>query len=403
MDNNTRKKKRWVECFVGKAFIICLLILILANLLYPSHEKSDEENRMLTQRPKMTLGNLTSGGYMEQYEDYQADQFIGRSFLRKVKVTLNRLGGSREENGVFIGKKGQLMEDIVVPDQDTLRENLAAIKSFSNECGDIPVSMILVPDAAGVLKSELPSLAKVADQNASISQVKKELGDSVQWIDAVKAMNKHKDEKIYYKTDHHWTTLGAFYTFQEAASTLGITADVSSGYVSYPVATDFNGTLAAKSGCRMGEKEEIDIYVPKDVDNDVTVNYVDEQIKTTSLYESKMLKTRDKYAVFLGGNTSLIDIKTLSEKQGRILVIKDSYANSFVPFLTPYFREIVLLDPRYYTGNIQDVMDTYKITDVLFLYNGNTFFQDNNISGVLNSGQSNEAGIHTEEGADPAE
>ena len=153
----------------------------------------------------------------------------------------------------------------------------------------------------------------------------------------------------------------------------------------------------------MGEKEEIDIYVPKDTDNDVTVNYVDEQIKTTSLYESKMLKTRDKYAVFLGGNTSLIDIKTLSEKQGRILVIKDSYANSFVPFLAPYFREIVLLDPRYYTGNIQDVMDTYKITDVLFLYNGNTFFQDNNISGVLNSGQSNETGIHTEEGTDQTE
>ncbi|MCI6464834.1 MAG: DHHW family protein [Faecalicatena sp.] len=403
MDNNIRKKKRWVESFVGKAFIICLLIFVLANLLYPSHEKSEEENRMLTQKPKMTVGNLTSGGYMEQYENYQADQFIGRNFLRKVKVTLNRLGGSREENGVFIGKKGQLLEDIVVPDQETLKENLTAIKTFSQEYSDIPMSMILVPDAASVLSGSLPSFAKVADQNACISQVKKELGDSVQWIDAVKAMNKHQDEKIYYKTDHHWTTLGAFYTFQEAASTLGIDADVSSAYVSYPVATDFNGTLAAKSGCRMGEKEEIDIYVPKDTDNDVTVNYVDEQIKTTSLYESKMLKTRDKYAVFLGGNTSLIDIKTLSEKQGRILVIKDSYANSFVPFLAPYFREIVLLDPRYYTGNIQDVMDTYKITDVLFLYNGNTFFQDNNISGVLNSGKSNETGIHTEEGTDQTE
>lgn len=403
MNNNTRKKKRWPESFVGKAFIVCLLVLIIANLLYPSHEKSDEENRMLTQKPKLTVGNLTSGGYMEQYEAYQADQFIGRNFLRKVKVTLNRIGGSKEENGVFIGKKGQLLEDIVVPEQENLKANLTAIKEFTQEYSKIPVSMILVPDAASVLSSRLPSLAKVADQNASISQVKKELGDSVQWIDAVKTMNKHKDEKIYYKTDHHWTTLGAFYTFQEAASTLGISADVSSAYVSYPVATDFNGTLAAKSGCRMGEKEEIDIYVPKDADNDVIVNYVDEQVKTTSLYESAKLKTRDKYAVFLGGNTSLIDIKTMSPEPKRLLVIKDSYANSFVPFLTPYFREIVMVDPRYYTGNIQDVMETYQITDVLFLYNGNTFFQDNNISGVLSSGQSNEAGVHTEEGADPAE
>ena len=132
-------------------------------------------------------------------------------------------------------------------------------------------------------------------------------------------------------------------------------------------------------------------------------SYVDEQVKTTSLYQSDKLKTRDKYAVFLGGNNALIDIKTMSQEQGRILVIKDSYANSFVPFLTPYFREIVMLDPRYYTGNIQDVMETYHITSVLFLYNGNTFFQDNNINGVLSSEQSNETGVHTEEGAGPAE
>lgn len=388
MNNNKRKKKRWPESFVGKAFIICLLVLIAANLLYPSKKKSTEENRMLTERPKMTVSGLVSGSYMKQYESYQADQFIGRNFLRKLKVTLNRIGGSKEENGVFIGKKGQLLEDIAVPEQDSLKSNVDAIKNFAESYEDIPVSMILVPDAASVLSSRLPSLASVADQNACISQVKKELGSSVQWIDAVQAMNKHKEEKIYYKTDHHWTTLGAFYTFQEAAPTLGISTDVSSSFVSYPVVTDFNGTLAAKSGCRMGEKEEIDIYVPKDADNDVIVNYVDEQVKETTLYEADMLKTRDKYAVFLGGNTSLIDIKTLAPGQKRLLVVKDSYANSFVPFLTPYFREIVMLDPRYYTGNIQDVMDTYNITDVLFLYNGNTFFQDNNISGVLSSEQS---------------
>lgn len=385
MDINKRKKKRWIESFVGKAFIICLLLMIVVNILYPSNEKSEEENRMLTQRPKLTTGSVISGSFMTQYEKYQTDQFAGRSFWRKLKVTLNRLGGSKEENGVFIGRKNQLLEDITIPEGDSLKSNLDAIKAFTQTYEDIPVSMILVPDAASILSSSLPSLATVADQSASISYVKKELGDSVQWVDAVQAMNKHKTEKIYYKTDHHWTTLGAFYTFQEAASTLGISEDVSSRYVSYPIVTDFNGTLAAKTGCRMGVKEEIDIYVPKDTDNDVIVNYVDEQVKTTSLYEDKMLKTRDKYAVFLGGNTSLIDIKTLAEGQKRLLVVKDSYANCFVPFLTPYFREIVMVDPRYYTGNIQDVMETYQITDVLFLYNGNTFFQDNNISGVLSS------------------
>ena len=112
----------------------------------------------------------------------------------------------------------------------------------------------------------------------------------------------------------------------------------------------------------------IDIYVPKTEDNDVVVNYVDEQKKTASLYDSSKLNSRDKYAVYLGGNFSVVDIRTVSESNRRLLLIKDSYANSFVPFLTPYFREIVMVDPRYYSGTIGDIMDTYEITDTLFLY-----------------------------------
>lgn len=163
---------------------------------------------MLSEKPKLTIGSLTSGSYMEQYESYQSDQFIGRNMWRKLKVTLNRFGGSKEENGVFIGKKNQLLEDIAAPDKDLLHSNVAAIKAFSERYSDIPVTMLLVPDAANILSSSLPSLATVADQSTSIGLVKKELGDSVQWVDAVKVLNKHKDEKIYYKTDHHWTTSG---------------------------------------------------------------------------------------------------------------------------------------------------------------------------------------------------
>lgn len=379
------RKKRWVESFIGKVFIIFLLVFTIGNLLAPNQKKSEEENRMLALKPKLTFSSLISGSYMQQFERYQSDQFMGRSGWRKLKVTLNRLGGSQEENGVFIGKKGQLLEDIAVPDRDALGSNVTAMKEFAEKYSDIPVSVLLVPDAANVIRSSLPSLAEVADQNLSIAQLKKELGDSVQWIDGVQALNEHKNERIYYKTDPHWTALGAFYVFEEAAGALGITTDFSSGYASYPIATDFNGSLASRSGCEMNIKEEISIYVPKDTDNDVVVNYVDEQQKTTSLYDLEMLHTRDKYGVFLSGNTSVVDIKTMAESRKKLLIVRDSYANCFVPFLTPYFQEIVLVDPRYYSGTVQDIMETYQITDVLFLYSGNTFFQDNNISGVLSS------------------
>jgi hypothetical protein len=173
--------------------------------------------------------------------------------------------------------------------------------------------------------------------------------------------------------------------FQEAAATLGITQDVASEFVSYSVSTNFNGALSSVSGCQTLKKEILDIYVPKDVEREVVVHYVDEQRKTTSLYDSEKLQTKDQYAVFLGGNSSLIDIKTVSESQKRILVVKDSFANSFLPFLVPYYREIVVVDPRYYTGTMDEIMETYEVDQVLFLYRGNTFFSDHHLAGVLDS------------------
>ena len=196
-------------------------------------------------------------------------------------------------------------------------------------------------------------------------------------------MSKHTNEKIYYKTDHHWTTLGAFYAFQAAAPSLGITDDMSGKYVSYAVTDSFNGSLASKSGMNLKEKEQIDIYVPTEEDTDLIVDYVDEGKRVTSLYNSSALKEKDKYTVFLGGNYSLLDIRTVSTSKEKLLIVKDSFANSFIPFLTPYYREIVVVDPRYYSGTINDLMDSYRISEVLFLYSGNTFFKDNNISGVF--------------------
>ncbi|MCU6746445.1 MULTISPECIES: DHHW family protein [Lachnospiraceae] len=385
MGEKNRKKKGKIENLIGTIFILCLLLIMVLNILLPDKEMSEEENRMLTEKPKLDWSSVTGGNFMESYENYLSDQFVGRNAWRSVKIFLDRLGGSREENGVLIGRKGQLLEKIEVPDKENLSANIEAIQGFMQAYPDIPVSMLLVPDAANILSDTIPPLATVEDQTQLINQVRKELGESVNWVDAVSVLNKHKSEKIYYKTDPHWTALGAFYTFHEAAKALDIDKDFASGYVAHPVTDSFNGTLAAKSGVNLDVKETIDIYVPKDEDNDVIVNYVDEQRRTTSIYDSAKLKTRDKYGVYLGGNSSVIDIKTVSSSSRRLLLVKDSFANCFVQFLTPYFREIILVDPRYYGGNIQNIMENYRITDVMFLYSGNTFFSDNSISGVFAS------------------
>lgn len=377
------RQRKVQEKLVGIIFILTLFLFLIINVIVPDREKSVQENRMLATKPKFRLSSLISGDYDEKFEAYMDDQFVGRDMWRKLKVTVDRIGGSRLENGVYIGTNGQLLEQIEVADKNHLAANIKAIKSFSESQSKIPVRMMLVPDAANVLNHSLPALAKPEDQTQMFSMVRKDLGDSVEWIDVSTELNKHKTEKIYYKTDHHWTTLGAFYAFQAAAPSLGIEGDLSGNYVSYAVSDSFNGMLASKSGVNLGEKEQIDIYVPTEEDTDLIVDYVDEGKRSTSLYDSSKLKEKDQYTVFLGGNSSLLDIRTVSTSTKRLLLVKDSFANSFIPFLTPYYREIVVVDPRYYSGTINDLMDSYRISEVLFLYSGNTFFKDNNISGVF--------------------
>ena len=361
------RQRKVQEKLVGIIFILTLFLFLIINVIVPDREKSVQENRMLATKPKFRLSSLISGDYDEKFEAYMDDQFVGRDMWRKLKVAVDRIGGSRLENGVYIGTNGQLLEQIEVADENHLAANIKAIKSF----------------AANVLNHSLPALAKPEDQTQMFSMVRKDLGDSVEWIDVSTELNKHKTEKIYYKTDHHWTTLGAFYAFQAAAPSLGIDGDLSGKYVSYTVSDSFNGMLASKSGVNFGEKEQIDIYVPTEEDTDLIVDYVDEGKRSTSLYDSSKLKEKDQYTVFLGGNSSLLDIRTVSTSTKRLLLVKDSFANSFIPFLTPYYREIVVVDPRYYSGTINDLMDSYRISEVLFLYSGNTFFKDNNISGVF--------------------
>lgn len=377
------RQRKVQKKLVGIIFILTLFLFLIINVIVPDREKSVQENRMLATKPKFRLSSLISGDYDEKFEAYMDDQFVGRDMWRKLKVTVDRIGGSRLENGVYIGTNGQLLEQIEVADENHLAANIKAIKSFSESQSKIPVRMMLVPDAANVLNHSLPALAKPEDQTQMFSMVRKDLGDSVEWIDVSTELNKHKTEKIYYKTDHHWTTLGAFYAFQAAAPSLGIDGDLSGKYVSYTVSDSFNGMLASKSGVNLGEKEQIDIYVPTEEDTDLIVDYVDEGKRSTSLYDSSKLKEKDQYTVFLGGNSSLLDIRTVSTSTKRLLLVKDSFANSFIPFLTPYYREIVVVDPRYYSGTINDLMDSYRISEVLFLYSGNTFFKDNNISGVF--------------------
>lgn len=384
-ESKKAKRKLHRRKLAALLFLIMLGIICLFNLVSGDKEYSEKENRMLQQRPQFTLAGIESGRLMEQYESYLSDQFVGRNFWVSLKTRIDLLAGKRESNGVFKGKNHYLLEDIASPDQEQMAQNIEAIESFENKYQDIPMYMMLVPNAANIESGKLPGFAVTEDQDQIFQNIQKELGDYIIWVDVTKALKKHKSEDLYYRTDHHWTTLGAFYAFQELASSMKLDTSKVSEWKSYAVTSEFNGTLSATSGYETGYEEPIYVYAPENIEDapEVVVNYVNEKKKTATLYDSSKLEEKDKYAMFLGGNYPMIDIRTTADTTDRLLLIKDSYANCLVPFLVPYYREIIIIDPRYYYGDITEVMESNKITSVLFLYNGNTFVEDNSINGVL--------------------
>ena len=366
-------------------FILLLFGISLINLVTRDRSFSERENRVLEQKPEVTFAGIESGRFMEQYESYKADQFSGRDIWVSLKTNVDYLFGKRESNGIFKGKRKYLLEDISVPKDEELDRNLEAIKGFRERYPDIPAYMMLVPNAANVMSDKLPLLAVTEDQTAEFADIRKKLGDSVRWIDVEKKLKKHNDEKLYYHTDHHWTTLGAYYAYQTLTDEMGLDASQAPKWRPYAVTKKFNGTLSASSGYETGYGEPIYIYSAKKVKDNpqVVVNYVDEQEKKATLYDMTKLEGKDKYALFLGGNSGRIDIRTDADSTDRLLILKDSYANCLIPFLTAHYREIIVIDPRYYYGDIDQVMTENKITGILYLYNGNTFVEDNNINGVL--------------------
>lgn len=362
-------------------FLVFLIVAFAFNLFSKDKKYSESENRMLAQKPVFSMANLTSGKYMKDMEDYVTDQFFIRDKWINLKVLEDLALGKRESNGVYIGKKDYLMEIPTAPNQKALDNNLDAISNFSAAHPDINTVMTLVPNAAYIYDQLIPRNAPVRDQEKDIKYVMNAVSTSLNFVDLTKTMSSHKEEDIYYKTDHHWTTLGARYAFDALSTALGIEKPTQE-YKIYPVTHSFQGTLASKSGYDKA-MDTIEIYVPQSVNTECVVNFTDEGKKTASVYESAALENKDKYEVFLGGNHTRIDISTPMEGKKNLLLFKDSYANCFIPFLVPYYRNIIVIDPRYFYDDIESLISDNEITDVLFLYNVNTFLGDNSLGDVL--------------------
>ena len=385
-----RKKRRMQQRqqtarMLGALLLGVIVLFGIINLLTKDKEFSDSENRILAGKPEFSWSNLKDGTYMREAENYQADQFFARDGWISLKLQEEKFLGRKESNGVYLCRDNYLMEIPQTPDEESVQRNLDAINDFVSRYSDLKFHTLIVPNAVLVMQDYLPKNAPVRDQAADLQQLQQSLNANVGWIDVTAALQQHVEEGIYYHTDHHWTSRGAYYAFLDAADDLGISEELKS-YNAYTVSTTFEGTLASKSGDH-STTDTIEVFEPVDPGSEFYVTYDDSQEKSRSLFIRSNLDKKDQYTVFFGGNHPRITIETTNNNDRSLLIFKDSYANCFVQFLTPYYEKIILIDPRYYYDDVGAVISSEEITDVLFLYNLSTYLSDTSLADTLNAAQ----------------
>ncbi len=363
-------------------FIIVLFCLFLggfggALLLTSDKEFSELENRYLTQftPPKLgENGNVLNGKFMEEFEDYVTDQFPLRDAFVGLKAATERAVGKQENNGVFFGKQDTLLTRFEAPDEGLVEKNTAAVDTFAQQAG-VPVYFGLIPTSTAIWADRLPANAPTEDQQTMIESIYD--GITAQTVDCYAALWEHRTEDIYYRTDHHWTTLGAYYGYAALMEAMGMEATPLEDYTPTVVSDQFYGTTFSSSGVRWVVPDSITAYVPED---GVTVesNFTG-TLEEGRLYAPEYLEKKDKYSYFLGGNQPLCILRTEHADGPRVLIVRDSYTDSLAPFLTADFSEIHLVDLRYNKTNLREYIQEHDIDCAVVLYSLSNFVTDNNL------------------------
>lgn len=364
-------------------FVVLLFVVIFLNIITPTSKTSVAENRELQQRPSISLSRLLDGKFASEYTKFLSDQFINRDGLIKIKAKFDLMTGKKEINGVYIAKNDYLMEGFKRSDDNSTLSKLSEINKFTNNNTGLKVSMMLVPNKVEIYSNLLPKSNPNNSQKEYVNFVKKNLDSKIKVVELFDVFEKNKNNiDLYFKTDHHWTTDGAYLAYVEYCKALNL-EPINENMLERNLASDsFKGSLYYKNGAEIGFPDELYLYLNKNEDKPVLVKYYDDLKKVPSLYDVSKLQGRDPYEVFTGGNHTQIKIRTNIDTKRKLLVVKDSYANAMLPFLVNNFSEITVVDLRYFTGSLQDVIQNNELTDVLFLNNINTFNTDSSILSV---------------------
>lgn len=358
--------------------IFMVLLLGLAGKEALSHQRtySPVEKRELQTRPEISITKVLDGRFQKKYESYLRDQFPGRDHWVSFQTDMELFMGKNEIHNVYIGKNHYLLEHYTEKEFDPqqISKNLQALEKFVGKTKqNADVHVMMVPTKSWVLREKLPAFAPHYKEQKFYDALQQKLEKEDVLISVEPVLDAHKEEEIYYRTDHHWTTLGAWYAYEQYTKAVGGDLQRAQGKKKFRcISKDFYGTTYAKINYAR-QADKIEIYEPADK---LRVVYNMGEKKTKTLYDVSFLKTADQYSVFTGGNQAVLEI-TGGIKNGKtLLLIKDSFANSILPFLAEDYEKLVVVDLRQLNVSGDRLLEMFSPTDILILYNSAQFAQD---------------------------
>ncbi len=364
--NSKGESGKRISAYVAGAIFILLLAAGTALLFTGGRKEfSEEENRVLATMPEFNISNIKDAEFQNEFEAFVSDQFPFRNGFIELNTRLRLLIGQTVISGVRY-ENDYLIEtlDLSETDEERIkqsREYLSkAVKHFEDE--DIKTSVIWIPDKEEAFGVSHPSweLDKVCD---NVLMLNLELKD-------------------FYKTDHHWTSEGAYKAYKEIVSWHGL-ADLCELGSEETVCNDFLGTTHSKTLVAPKADSIIKYDLPYDIDLSVEYpeDYAAKLNNPTGIYQYDKLTGKNKYEFFLGGNTSYVTVRNgfSADRHKKLLLFKDSFSNSLIPFLAADYEEILLIDLRYTGSELNEKIEEFGADEVMFIFNRTSFINETNL------------------------
>ena len=232
---------------------------------------------------------------------------------------------------------------------------------------------IVVPNSFGVnLDEDIQKNMNTSNQGEAINYIYKKLNKSIKTIETYNQLRNHNSEYLYFKTDHHWTALGAYYVYRSFCETKGIHPHELGDYKEkkFP---DFLGSFYAYSNQSKALKKNpdtVEAYIPIATNKEKITPREGKPYQYDIISDANKFSSANKYLAFIGGDQPLIEINNPKLKDdSSCIIIKESYGNAFVPFLVDHYQYVYVVDYRYYTGDVAKVAAKHTNTDIIFLNN----------------------------------